>query len=71
MANPPDELCDRSTVFAEGEEAKPACTIAEYEHIRKLLRDLDAQADVADQQPIEIEPTLPEDCTYPGDTPLP
>lgn len=52
----------------ENDKAKLAETIAEYERLRKFLRDLDAQAGQADARLVEIEKQLPND--YPGDSPL-
>ena len=54
----------------EDNEAQLAETIAEYERLRKLMRDLDAQAGQVDQQLITIERTLPGEYTYAGDMPL-
>ena len=44
--------------------------IAEYERLRRLLRDLDAQANTVDGRLVEIEGQLPDSYTFPGDPPL-
>ena len=43
----------------QDEKAKLAETIAEYERLRKFLRDLDAKAGRADKKLVEIERALP------------
>ena len=41
--------------------------VAEYERLKKVLRDLDAQSGTVDQRLVEIERRLPEDCIGPED----
>ena len=52
----------------EDDKAKLEKTIAEYERLKKFLRDLDAKANTVDARLVEIERELPED--YPDDPPL-
>lgn len=54
----------------EDDKTKLAKTIAEYERLRKFLRDLDAKANTVDARLVEIEDELPDHYTYPGDPPL-
>ena len=51
----------------EDDKARLARLIAEYERLRKLLHELDVQANTVDGRLVEIERELPED--YPGDLP--
>jgi prefoldin subunit 5 len=43
--------------------------IAEYERLRRLLRDLDAQAGEVDGRLVEIERQLPDEYVCPDDSP--
>ena len=54
----------------EDDKAKLARLTAEYERLRKLLRDLDAQANTVDGRLVEIEDQLPNSYTSPDDPPL-
>ena len=53
----------------QDEKAKLAETIAEYERLRKFLRDLDAKAGRADVRLVEIERELPDDYVGPDGPP--
>jgi predicted nuclease with TOPRIM domain len=53
----------------EDDKAKLAKTIAEYERLRKLLRDLDARAGQVDGRLVEIERELPDSNVHPDDPP--
>jgi predicted nuclease with TOPRIM domain len=53
----------------EDDKAKLAETIAEYQRLRKFLRDLDAKAGQADARLVEIERELPDDYICPDDPP--
>jgi len=44
-------------------------TIAEYERLRKFLRDLDAKAEQTDARLVEMERELPDDYACPDDPP--
>ena len=50
-------------------EIRLAKMIAEYERLRKLLRDLDEEAGQVDGQLVEIEGKLPDDYQHPDDPP--
>lgn len=51
---------DGRRVIMEDDKAKLAKTIAEYERLKKLLRDLDAKANAVDGRLVEIERQLPD-----------
>ena len=53
----------------EDDKTKLARLTAEYERLRRLLRDLDAQANTVDGRLVEIERKLPEDYVHPDDLP--
>ena len=53
----------------EDDKARLAKLIAEYERLRKLLRDLDAKAGQVDGRLVEIERELPDSYVHPDDPP--
>lgn len=53
----------------ENDKAKLARLVAEYERLRRLLHELDVQANTVDGRLVEIERELPDRYTFPGDLP--